>query len=273
MGEYRADEQAIKRVLVQAILKLSRDNEWELNLRKQQVDVLLDRLNHGLPALPLDAIEDAKKELEKAIRKAEWEGHEIFLLFSSLAKTFTDGSLQEVAEVIEREQGRKKIRKGLECLAVEFRVKHSGFEDRMLQPGFMDQLYQDFEKWQLREPEYTAAIYRLDIQAADKWLAGEYRPEVAPVDQGGEPGEDRRRLRTGVPGGFIGFCLDQIKALPPDDRARFLAVNSGDSTYYNYREKWKNEWVESGNKAYKNPAEGISKAKAAYRKLNKELKS
>lgn len=121
-----------------------------------------------------------------------------------------------------------------------------------------------------REKAVEGFLY---ARAAMDWYGAVIADAGAPVDQAEGPEEDRRRLRAEVPGGFIGFCLEQIKALPPDDRARFLAVNRGDSTYYGYREKWGNEWVESGNRVYKNPAEGISKAKAAYRKLNKELKN
>jgi len=68
------------------------------------------------------------------------------------------------------------------------------------------------------------------------------------------------------PGGFIGFCCGKIEAMPPEERERFLSVNSGDSSFYDVPKQWNDEWEQAGNKAYKEPGQGVSKAKAVYQR-------
>jgi len=76
-----------------------------------------------------------------------------------------------------------------------------------------------------------------------------------------------------IPGGFVGFCLEKIEAMPTEERERFLSVNRGDSSFFDYRNAWNKEWSDKGNTPYKKPQEGISKAKNIYRELHKELKN
>ncbi|NTV68035.1 MAG: hypothetical protein HGB06_10235 [Chlorobaculum sp.] len=76
-----------------------------------------------------------------------------------------------------------------------------------------------------------------------------------------------------IPGGFVGFCLEKIETMQIEERGRFLSVNRGDSSFFDYRNTWNKEWVDKGNTPYKKPQEGISKAKNIYRKLHKKLKN
>ena len=78
------------------------------------------------------------------------------------------------------------------------------------------------------------------------------------------PAGDQEAKPNKIPGGFVGFCYRKICELQTDKRAEFLATNSGDSSFYCFRDLWKIEY----KKTVKAPAEGISKAKALYRKLN-----
>jgi hypothetical protein len=76
-----------------------------------------------------------------------------------------------------------------------------------------------------------------------------------------------------IPGGFIGFIYKKIESMTREDRNKFLSVHSGDSSFYEKRQEWSEEWEKIGGKSFKNPGGGISKAKNIYRELNTELKS
>ena len=79
------------------------------------------------------------------------------------------------------------------------------------------------------------------------------------------PAEEQEARQDSIPGGFVGFCYSKICELPETTRTAFLAINKGDSSFYYFRDRWKADFV----KPVKNPEQGISKAKALYRDLNK----
>ena len=102
------------------------------------------------------------------------------------------------------------------------------------------------------------------IQVAEKALKcwNDVLPfKTEPDQQGAEPVEGAPK----IPGGFIGFCYRKICELPAETRSAFLAINSGDQTYYSYRDEWPKEY---GKKILK-PGDMISKAKRHYREQNK----
>lgn len=65
---------------------------------------------------------------------------------------------------------------------------------------------------------------------------------------------------------FEDFCLQKIKQLPEDERERFLAINTGDRSFYAMGVAWKQEYNRISGKAliseHKAP---LSRAKRRYR--------
>lgn len=247
-----------------------------MKMAKQQLSILLDRTAHGFPPLSADIVEAEQPKLKMAICKAELNDSEAFLAYSYLAKPLLDGSLKDVWNVIEREAIKDMLIEGLKSLVVEFQVRNHGFEERMSKPGFMDQLQSDVENWSTRRDEFEKALFRLDIQAAGDLLSGIYSPEDVTIDDAVKTTSDWARessISGKVPGGFVGFCYMKIDVMATEERDRFISVNKGDSSFFDYRNAWNKEWSDKGNTPYKKPQEGISKAKKIYRELHKELKN
>ncbi len=98
----------------------------------------------------------------------------------------------------------------------------------------------------------------------NEWLRDAQLKPYQPK-QTAAPAGDQEARQDSIPGGFVGFCYSKICELPETTRTAFLATNKGDSSFYCFRDRWKADFV----KPVKNPEQGISKAKALYRKLNK----
>ncbi len=184
MDGYKASEASIKHVLNKAMLKNKEYCEFSLRDAENQLEILLDRPAHDLPPIPFEKVEAVKQVWEHAIGKARFNVAQISLDHLILEETLNSGTLQDVRDVIESNGMYEAIQKGLESLVFEFRhAKHYRFEERMSEPGFMDQLCSDVEKWGTRRDEYNIAIERLDIQAAGDWLSGKYFPEDTSSEQ------------------------------------------------------------------------------------------
>ena len=59
---------------------------------------------------------------------------------------------------------------------------------------------------------------------------------VAETKQPDEPAANSK-----ISGGFVGFCLEKIEAMPTEEWERFLSVNRGDSSFFDYRNAWNKE--------------------------------
>ena len=199
MGGYKANEASLKQALNKAMLKRWESGKIDVEFAKQQLSNLLDRPKPGIPALPADVVEEHRPGLEKAVRDAEEEAAKREKSWKDMMSALS-GSLAEARNFIEREALHEELREGLSFLVIQSQARAAlgrepDIKSKLNEPGYLDRLQSDVERWGVRRDEWERVCFLLDIQAAGKWLTGEYQPEIAPAKQAEEPAADRQRGR------------------------------------------------------------------------------
>lgn len=69
---------------------------------------------------------------------------------------------------------------------------------------------------------------------------------------------------------FEDFCLEKIRQMPEEEREKFLAINSGDQTFYDMSKNWMEEYNKiSGKTDIKTFKFSVSRAKKQYKESRK----
>lgn len=187
MGGYKANEASLKQVLNKAMLKRWESGKIDVEFAKQQLSNLLDRPKPGLPALPADVVEEHRPGLEKAVRDAEEEAAKREKSWRDVMLALS-GALPEARDFIEREALHEELREGLKSLVTQSRARATlghelDIENKLNEPGYLDQLQSNVESWGTRRDEWENVRFLLDIQAASDWLSGNYSEQTEKVEE------------------------------------------------------------------------------------------
>jgi hypothetical protein len=112
---------------------------------------------------------------------------------------------------------------------------------------------------EIKKYDFLANRLRDAIEVVKCWVA-----DIQPQEDD-QKNAEMKRFRN-----FEVFCLEKIKEMQEDQRAAFLAIKSGDQTFYDMSKNWMDEYNEvSGKTAIKTFNSPISRAKKQYKELRK----
>ena len=111
-------------------------------------------------------------------------------------------------------------------------------------------------------PDMGSLIGRAEFQAA---LTVEAEGAIKALKDLMPEGSTAKEART--PGGFLGFCIEKIMALPEQERAEFLASKqTGPQDLDHYGRSWVEEFNSTGKRTVKGYTSTVSHAKQEARK-------
>lgn len=181
MSEYKASETAIRNILKKAVNRIREDILKSIEKIEKSIvnhQKLLDQYEEdiaGNPNLQQEEADENKKTINqvKGLLHQNLETQKATLnnwteatdLFNPILKTET---IAEIGNLF-GSGASTEIRMGLRLLQADF-IKRRKYKPDIGNPGYIEQILADYDKYRLNAEEYRDISYWLNIAETDKWL-------------------------------------------------------------------------------------------------------